>query len=123
MSLFIFNINIKDNKMKTIFCIISQMLRWVILDENNLDRLYKYICLELKNQRKNKKNKVTQGDVASHLGIDISYISRIENGKKNRVALNTFLAIAEYYGVSMHIIIKNAEKRMKEDDSNKSSEI
>ena len=44
------------------------------------------------------------------------HLSRIENGKKPRIALHTFLVMSEYYGVDFHKVVKNAEEKMELDE-------
>lgn len=59
---------------------------------NEMLKVHKYICLELKNQRLLKQLK--QDRVAFDLGISPSYLSNLENGKRNSTALTTYLANA-----------------------------
>ncbi|MDW4404343.1 helix-turn-helix transcriptional regulator [Staphylococcus saprophyticus] len=81
---------------------------------NEMLKVHKYICLELKNQRLLKQLK--QDRVAFDLGISPSYLSNLENGRRNSTALTTYLAIAEYYDVDFNIIVDNALTKMKLDD-------
>lgn len=82
---------------------------------NELLKLHKYICLELKHQRVLMELK--QDKVAFDLGISASYLSDVENGKRGKTSLVTYLAIANYYDVDFKKIIHNAEERMKLDEN------
>lgn len=82
---------------------------------NELLKLHKYICLELKHQRLLMELK--QDKVAFDLGISASYLSDVENGKRGKTSLVTYLAIANYYDVDFKKIIHNAEERMKLDEN------
>lgn len=82
---------------------------------NELLKLHKYICLELKHQRKEKK--LTQDKVAFDLGFPASYLSNIENGKRASTSLVTYLKIANCIGVDFKKVMYNAEERMKLDEN------
>lgn len=82
---------------------------------NELLRLHKYICLELKHQRQEKK--LTQDKVAFELGFPASYLSNIENGKRASTSLVTYLKIANCIDVDFKKIIHNAEEKMKLDEN------
>lgn len=81
---------------------------------NELLKLHKYICLELKHQRQEKK--LTQDKVAFDLDFPASYLSNIENGKRASTSLVTFLKIANCIGVDFKKILYNAEVKMKLDE-------
>lgn len=81
---------------------------------NEILKLHKYICLELKNQRINKE--LTQDKVAFDLGISASYLSNIENGKRGKTSLVTYLKIANYYDVEFNIIYKKAKAKLEIDE-------
>lgn len=81
---------------------------------NKLLKLHKYICLELKHQRKSKE--LIQDKVAFDLGISASYLSDIENGKRHKTSLVTYLKIANYYNIEFDIIYKKAKAKMEIDE-------
>lgn len=82
---------------------------------NELLKLHKYICLELKHQR--TLMNLRQDKVAFDLGISASYLSDIENGKREKTSLITYLKIANYYEVSLNNILYRAEEKMKLDEN------
>ncbi|MGI2256804.1 MULTISPECIES: helix-turn-helix domain-containing protein [Staphylococcus] len=77
-------------------------------------KLHKYICLELKHER--QEQRLTQEKVAYDLGFPASYLSNIENGKKDTTSLVTYLKIANYYDVDIDVICKKAKAKMKIDE-------
>ncbi|EOD8103340.1 helix-turn-helix domain-containing protein [Staphylococcus aureus] len=79
------------------------------MNEYRIQKLYRYICLEFKNQRQLIGKR--QEEVAFDLSVTAGHLSRIENGKKPRIALHTFLVMSEYYGVDFHKVVKNAEEK------------
>lgn len=81
---------------------------------NEILKLHKYICLELKNQR--QLSKLTQDKVAYDLGFPASYLSNIENGKRETTSLVTYLKIANYYEVDFSIIYKRAKAKLEIDE-------
>lgn len=81
---------------------------------NEILKLHKYICLELKHQRQEKK--LTQDKVAFDLGFPASYLSNIENGKRETTSLVTYLKIANYYNVEFDIIYKKAKAKLEIDE-------
>lgn len=84
------------------------------MNEYRIQKLYKYICLELKNQRLLIGKR--QEEVAFDLSVTAGHISRIENGKKPRIALHTFLVMSEYYGVEFDKVVSNAKEKMELDE-------
>ncbi|WP_436949281.1 helix-turn-helix domain-containing protein [Staphylococcus shinii] len=82
---------------------------------NELLKLHKYICLELKHQRRLMELK--QDKVAFDLGISASYLSDVENGKRGKTSLVTYLAIANYYDVDFKLILYRAEEKMNLDEN------
>lgn len=84
------------------------------MNEYRIQKLYRYICLEFKNQRQLIGKR--QEEVAFDLSVTAGQLSRIENGKKPRIALHTFLVMSEYYGVDFHKVVKNAEEKMELDE-------
>ncbi|MCG7340161.1 helix-turn-helix transcriptional regulator [Staphylococcus sp. ACRSN] len=82
---------------------------------NELLKLHKYICLELKHQR--NLQKLRQDKVAFDLGFPASYLSNIENGKKETTSLVTYLKIANYYDVDFKSILYKAEEKLKLDEN------
>ncbi|MBJ6239747.1 helix-turn-helix domain-containing protein [Staphylococcus aureus] len=84
------------------------------MNEYRIQKLYKYICLEFKNQRLLIGKR--QEEVAFDLSVTAGHISRIENGKKPRIALHTFLVMSEYYGVEFDKVVSNAKEKMELDE-------
>ncbi|MEB8122969.1 helix-turn-helix domain-containing protein (plasmid) [Staphylococcus xylosus] len=78
-------------------------------------KFHKYICLELKHQRQEKK--LTQEKVAYDLGIPASYLSNIENGKRKSTSLVTYMKIANCIDVDLSKILYIAEKKMELDET------
>lgn len=81
---------------------------------NEILKLHKYICSELKHQRISKE--LTQDKVAYDLGFPASYLSNIENGKKETTSLVTYLKIANYYDMEFSIICKKAKAKLEIDE-------
>lgn len=81
---------------------------------NEILKLHKYVCLELKHERKEKR--LTQEKVAYDLGLPASYLSNIENGKRDTTSLVTYLKIANYYDVDFGVICKKARAKMEIDE-------
>lgn len=63
----------------------------------NKDRLLKQLGLNIKVER--VKKQMTQEDIADAAGLDRSYISDVENGKRNISAFNLF-KIAKALGIN-----------------------
>ncbi len=82
---------------------------------NELLKLHKYICLELKHQRQEKE--LTQDKVAFDLGFPASYLSNIENGKRASTSLVTYLKIANCLDLDFKKVMYNAEEKMKLDEN------
>lgn len=62
--------------------------------------LYKeMIGLRIKELRLTKTN-LSQNDFAKRIGVDRTYLSRIESGKQN-ITLDTIVTICSYLGVSL----------------------
>ncbi|HDA2618953.1 TPA: helix-turn-helix transcriptional regulator [Staphylococcus aureus] len=83
---------------------------------NNYDvnQLYRYICLEIKNQRQmlNKR----QEEVAFDLNMSAGYLSRIENGKIKKLSLYTLLLLSDYYGIPFEKVVRNAKYKLELDE-------
>lgn len=84
---------------------------------NDLLKLIKYVCLELKHQR--ILLRLRQDEVAFHLGMSPSYLSDIENGRNTRISLITLVNIAEFYNVDFKIIFNRAEEDMQQNNDKK----
>ncbi|MDK9847686.1 helix-turn-helix transcriptional regulator [Staphylococcus equorum] len=84
------------------------------MNEYRIQKLYKYICLEFKNQRQLIGKR--QEEVAFDLSVTAGHLSRIENGKKPKIALHTFLVMSEYYDVDFGKIVNNAKEKMNLDE-------
>lgn len=65
--------------------------------------LSKKLGINLKKLR--LKKKMSQGDIFRKLGVDIAYISSIENGRMNPT-LSTLKKLAEAIGISVDILVK-----------------
>ncbi|AQR26686.1 TPA: helix-turn-helix transcriptional regulator [Staphylococcus aureus] len=79
-----------------------------------VNRLYKYICLEIKNQRQILKKK--QEEVAFDLDMSAGYLSRIENGKIEKLSLHTLLVLSEYYDIPFEKVVRNAKHKLELDE-------
>jgi transcriptional regulator with XRE-family HTH domain len=86
----------------------------IMKSNNEILKLHKYVCYELKHER--KEQRLTQEKVAYDLGFPASYLSNIENGKRDTTSLVTYLKIANYYNVEFDIIYKKAKAKMEIDE-------
>lgn len=62
----------------------------------------------LKNIRRDKG--VSQRDLAEKVGIDFSYISKIENDRLPPPAADTIIRISKILGVSEEVLLSNSKK-------------
>lgn len=77
---------------------------------NDLIKLIKYICLELKHQR--MLLELRQDEVAFYLDMSPTYLSDIENGRNQRISLITLIKIANFYDIDFKLLYSRAEEDM-----------
>ena len=65
------------------------------------------ICKQLKKIRIDKH--ISQEDIAFDLDVSASYISQVENGKKEYISLYFVLVMCEYYDVPLSQILYEVE--------------
>ncbi|HDC5709755.1 helix-turn-helix transcriptional regulator (plasmid) [Staphylococcus aureus] len=84
------------------------------MNDYDVNQLYRYICLEIKNQRQmlNKR----QEEVAFDLNMSAGYLSRIENGKIKKLSLYTLLLLSDYYGIPFEKVVRNAKYKLELDE-------
>ncbi|COZ55679.1 TPA: helix-turn-helix transcriptional regulator [Staphylococcus aureus] len=84
------------------------------MNDYDVNQLYRYICLEIKNQRQmlNKR----QEEVAFDLNMSAGYLSRIENGKIKKLSLYTLLMLSDYYGIPFEKVVRNAKYKLELDE-------
>lgn len=66
------------------------------------------ICKQLKKIRIDKH--ISQEDIAFDLDVSASYISQVENGKKEYISLYFVLVMCEYYDMPLSQILYEVEK-------------
>lgn len=86
----------------------------VVYSENFLDieteDLIKYICKEIKNERKNQR--YTQSKFAEKFGFDRRYFGYIENGEKIYLSLLRFIDISDILDVPLYVLVERAEQAL-----------
>ncbi|GBZ04651.1 hypothetical protein M6K109_2673 [Staphylococcus aureus] len=84
------------------------------MNDYDVNQLYRYICLEIKNQRQmlNKR----QEEVGFDLNMSAGYLSRIENGKIKKLSLYTLLLLSDYYGIPFEKVVRNAKYKLELDE-------
>ena len=87
------------------------------MSQTEIQRLYTYICLELKHYRINI-SKLKQEEVAFDLGMTPGYWSRIENGKISKLSLYHLLRLSDYYNVAFVDIVQSATEKLRLDNLN-----
>lgn len=65
------------------------------------------ICKQLKKIRIDKH--ISQEDIAFDLDVSASYISQVENGKKEYISLYFVLVMCEYYNMPLSQILYEVE--------------
>lgn len=65
------------------------------------------ICKQLKKIRIDKH--ISQEDIAFDLDVSASYISQVENGKKEYISLYFVLVMCEYYDMPLSQILYEVE--------------
>ncbi|WP_186311638.1 helix-turn-helix domain-containing protein [Staphylococcus epidermidis] len=65
------------------------------------------ICKQLKKIRIDKH--ISQEDIAFDLDVSASYISQVENGKKEHISLYFVLVMCEYYDMPLSQILYEVE--------------
>lgn len=65
------------------------------------------ICKQLKKIRIDKH--ISQEDIAFDLDVSASYISQVENGKKEYISLYFVLVMCEYYDMPLSQILYEGE--------------
>ncbi|WP_354006109.1 helix-turn-helix domain-containing protein [Staphylococcus epidermidis] len=65
------------------------------------------ICKQLKKIRIDKH--ISQEDIAFDLDVSASYISQVENGKKEYISLYFVLVMCEYYDIPLSQILYEVE--------------
>jgi len=74
-----------------------------------------YIALELKLVRIRKG--ITLTKVCDDLQMSPSYLSQIENKKRNKISIHTLLRLALYYDVNFSVVVQNAIENYEENNS------
>lgn len=73
-----------------------------------------------------KKNRVqlliSQEELAHHSGLDRTFISLLERGKR-KPTINTIFSICKYLGIEPHIIIQEVEKLIYESNEKNNTDI
>jgi transcriptional regulator with XRE-family HTH domain len=87
------------------------------MSQTEIQRLYTYICLELKHYRINI-SKLKQEEVAFDLDMTPGYLSRIENGKISKLSLYHLLRLSDYYNVAFVDIVQSATEKLRLDNLN-----
>lgn len=90
------------------------------MNENEMLKLHKYICEELRKKR--IKLEKRQDEVAFDLNITASFLSRIETGKKPNSSFITYLVLCDYYGTNLDTIIRKARRKKRIDEQEEEGE-
>ncbi|MDG0844442.1 helix-turn-helix domain-containing protein [Staphylococcus equorum] len=72
------------------------------------------VCKELKNVRKDID--LSQEKVSNELGITKSYLSQIENGKRERISVMFVYRLTEFYGVPIEYVFKKVRTKIEKVD-------
>ncbi|WP_436962804.1 helix-turn-helix domain-containing protein [Staphylococcus shinii] len=89
-------------------------MKGIKMSENKERVFLQEVCKELKNVRKDIN--LSQEKVSEELGITKSYLSQIENGKRERISVMFVYTLTEYYGVPIEYIFKKVRTRIDKDD-------
>lgn len=72
------------------------------------------VCKELKNIRKDIN--ISQDKVSAELGITKSYLSQLENGKRERISVMFVYSLTEFYGVPIEYVFKKVRTKIEKVD-------
>lgn len=89
-----------------------------MMNEKDIDRIYKLLCYEFANVRKDKQ--LSQQDVSKKLNISAGYLSKIESGQVTNVSLKLLMKICDVYNKNFTDIYEIA--KLKTELENKQKE-
>lgn len=81
------------------------------MELNYLDEFFKNLGTELSERR--RRLGLSQAELAKEAGINRTYVSDVENGKRN-FSVATLYALASSLGVTMAELVGHAEQQEKE---------